>query len=106
MKDYNDDFNEMNEIPVSDNSSDIGSENIYSAQNNEEVPESVEAQTYEDIAGSSEEPKAAPESSSEFPQDSLFSTIQVPQNPLPARQIDRITVFWSDNTYQEFFAKE
>ena len=53
MKDYNDDFNEMNEIPVSDNSSDIGSENIYSAQNNEEVPESVEAQTYEDIAGSS-----------------------------------------------------
>ena len=66
MKDYNDDFNEMNEIPVSDNSSDIGSENIYSAQNNEEVPESVEAQTYEDIAGSSEEPKAAPESSYEW----------------------------------------
>ena len=66
MKDYNDDFKEMNEIPVSDNSSDIGSENIYSAQNNEEVPESVEAQTYEDIAGSSEEPKAAPESSYEW----------------------------------------
>jgi len=52
------------------------------------------------------EDQAAPESSSEFPQDTLFSTIQVPQNPLPARQIDRITVFWSDNTYQEFFAKE
>lgn len=25
---------------------------------------------------------------------------------LPERQIDRITVFYSDNTYQEFFAKE
>ena len=28
------------------------------------------------------------------------------QAPLPARQIDRITVFFSDNTYQEFLAKE
>ena len=33
----------------------------------------------------------------------LFPQIQA---PLPARQIDRITVFYSDNTYQEFFAKE
>ena len=52
-----------------------------------------------------EDASAAPEAS-EFPQDSLFSSIQIPQTPLPSRQIDRITVFWSDNTYQEFFTKE
>ena len=36
-------------------------------------------------------------------QDTLFATLKA---PLPARQIDRITVFWSDNTYQEFYTKE
>ena len=39
----------------------------------------------------------------ESPSDSLFASIQA---PLPAREIDRITVFYSDNTYREFFAKE
>lgn len=33
----------------------------------------------------------------------LFPVVQA---PLPGRSIDRITVFYSDNTYQEFFAKE
>ncbi len=33
----------------------------------------------------------------------LFPSVQ---SPSPARTIDRITVFYSDNTYQEFLAKE
>ena len=46
-----------------------------------------------------EMPSEAPEMAT----GELFPQIQA---PLPARQIDRITVFYSDNTYQEFFAKE
>lgn len=44
-----------------------------------------------------------PSEAAEMATGELFPQIQA---PLPARQIDRITVFYSDNTYQEFFAKE
>lgn len=40
---------------------------------------------------------------SEGPSQAVF-TLQHPS--LPARQIDRITVFYSDNSFQEFLAKE
>ena len=46
-----------------------------------------------------ESPSGAPES----PAPELFP---VSEAPAPGRQIDRITVFYSDNTYQEFFSKE
>ena len=40
---------------------------------------------------------------SEGPSQAVF-TLQHPS--LPERQIDRITVFYSDNSFQEFLAKE
>lgn len=39
----------------------------------------------------------------EGPSGEIFPVLQT---SLPARQIDRITVFYSDNTFQEFLAKE
>ncbi len=42
----------------------------------------------------------------ESPENASGAALVLPQAAIPSRQIDRITVFYTDNTFQEFLAKE